>query len=243
MIFQHNSLFLSPKIWFVYIFSLSLQPIYQTSNLTDMYIAIAGNIGSGKSTLTHMLARHYGWQPRFEAVDYNPYLDDYYHDIQRWSFNLEVYFLKERFKDLLAISTSQQTIIQDRSIFEGVHIFTANNYASGNLSERDYQTYLSLFEQMMSVVSLPELMIYLRADVPYLIRNIQQRDRQCEKQMPLDYLARLNDRYEDFIQHKYPGRVLVLDKATLDFKRPADMLRVYDLIDAALGTSETLPLI
>lgn len=206
-----------------------------------MYIAIAGNIGSGKTTLTHLLASHYGWEPRFESVDFNPYLDDYYHDMQRWSFALEVYFLKERFKDLLAVSRSQHTIIQDRSIFEGVHVFTAVNHASGNLSDTDYQTYLDLFEQMMSVVKLPELMIYLRADIPYLVSNIQQRDRDCEKSMPLDYLTRLNERYEDFIQHQYPGRVLVIDKAQVDFHQPAQLLEVYDRIDRALGL-KTLPL-
>lgn len=200
-----------------------------------MYIAISGNIGSGKTTLTRLLAQHYHWEPRFEAVDYNPYLEDFYHDLKRWSFCLEVYFLKERFKDLLTIAKSQNTIIQDRSIFEGVHIFTANNYESGNLSERDYQTYLDLFEQMMSVVSLPALMIYLRADVPYLIGNIQKRGRDYEKQMKIDYLSSLNDRYEDFIQHQYPGRVLILDKRQIDFNNPSDMLGVYDRIDAALG--------
>ena len=200
-----------------------------------MHIAIAGNIGSGKTTLTRMLADHYGWEPRFEAVDYNPYLDDYYSDIPRWSFNLEVYFLKQRFKDILDIARARHTIIQDRSIFEGVYIFTANNYASGSLSERDFQTYMDLFEQMMSVVQLPDLMIYLRAEVPYLIGNIQQRNRECEQQMPIDYLASLNQRYEDFIQHHYKGRILILDKAEYDFKQPADMLRIYDKIDAALG--------
>lgn len=200
-----------------------------------MHIAIAGNIGSGKTTLTRLLSEHYGWEPRFEAVDYNPYLDDYYRDIPRWSFNLEVYFLKQRFKDILDIALSPKTIIQDRSIFEGVYIFTANNYASGNLSDRDFQTYMDLFDQMMSVVKLPDLMIYLKADVPYLVSNIQQRNRECEKQMPLDYLASLNTRYEEFIHTQYRGRVLILNKAEYDFKRPEDMLRIYDKIDAALG--------
>ncbi len=207
-----------------------------------MYIAISGNIGSGKTTLTQLLAQHFHWQARYEAVDYNPYLEDYYADIPRWSFNLEVYFLKERFKDLLAIAQSPTPIVQDRSIFEGVHIFTACNFESGALSERDYQTYLDLFQQMMSVARLPDLMIYLKAEVPYLIRNIQLRGRDYERQMPLDYLARLNAKYEDFIQHKYPGRVLILDKAQYDFTNPAHMLRIYDRIDAALGTSGTLPL-
>lgn len=207
-----------------------------------MYIAIAGNIGSGKTTLTQLLARHYHWQPRFEAVDYNPYLEDYYADIPRWSFNLEVYFLKERFKDLITIAQSPETIVQDRSIFEGVHIFTANNFESGALSERDYRTYLELFDQMMSVVRLPDLMIYLRADVPYLIRNIQQRGRDYERQMQLDYLARLNDKYEDFIQNKYTGRVLILDKTQYDFTNPAHMLQIYDKVDRALKLSDTLSL-
>ena len=207
-----------------------------------MYIAISGNIGSGTTTLTQLLAQHYNWQARFEAVDYNPYLEDYYGNIPRWSFNLEVYFLKERFKDLLAIAQSPTPIVQDRSIFEGVHIFTACNHESGALSTRDYQTYLDLFEQMMSVAKLPDLMIYLRADIPYLIRNIQQRGRDYERQMPLDYLARLNDKYEDFIQNKYPGPVLILDKAQYDFTNPTDMLKIYDKIDAALGNSATLGL-
>lgn len=206
-----------------------------------MYLAISGNIGSGKTTLTHLLAQHYHWEPRFEAVDYNPYLEDYYADIKRWSFNMEVYFLKERFKDLLAIAQSPHTIIQDRSIFEGVHIFTEGNYEAGNLSERDYETYMQLFQQMMSLVQLPRLMIYLRADVPYLIRNIQQRGRDYERQMPIDYLARLNDKYEYFIQHRYTGPVLILDKSQYDFKNPEDMLRIYDKIDAAL-CHQTLPL-
>lgn len=120
-----------------------------------MHIAIAGNIGSGKTTLTHMLAHHYGWEARFEAVDYNPYLDDYYKDIPRWSFALEVYFLKERFKDMIAINHSDHTIVQDRSIFEGVYVFTRNNYEQGNLSERDFETYMELFEQMTDIAASP----------------------------------------------------------------------------------------
>lgn len=232
------------KIWFVDILLLPLQRFFRTTHPPNptpetMYIAISGNIGSGKTTLTQLLSQHYNWQPRYESVDYNPYLEDYYGDIPRWSFNLEVYFLKERFKDLLAISQSPQTIVQDRSIFEGVYIFTANNFESGALSERDYRTYLDLFEQMMSVVKLPDLMIYLQADVPYLIRNIQLRGREYEKQMQLDYLARLNDKYEDFIHKKYPGRVLILEKASYDFTNPAHMLKIYDKIDRALGISDT----
>lgn len=200
-----------------------------------MHIAIAGNIGSGKTTLTRMLAEHYGWEPRYEAVDHNPYLEDFYDDIQRWSFNLEIYFLKQRFKDILDISRAQHTIVQDRSIYEGVYIFAANNHASGNLSDKDFETYMALFEQMMSMVRLPDLMIYLRADIPYLVQNIQLRNRNFEQQMPIEYLASLNDRYEDFIRRQYQGRTLVIDKSEYDLLRPADMLKIYDKIDAALN--------
>lgn len=200
-----------------------------------MHIAIAGNIGSGKSTLTRLLAKHYGWEPRFEAVDHNPYLEDYYRDIHRWSFNLEVYFLKERFRDLIAISQTDHTIIQDRTIFEGVYVFMENNRAMGNLSDRDYHTYMELFEQMMSVVRLPDLMIYLRASVPYLVGNIQQRGRDYEQSMQLEYLQNLNDRYDDFIYHKYKGRVITVEKDQLDFiNRPKDLAQVIDKIDAEL---------
>lgn len=200
-----------------------------------MHIAIAGNIGSGKSTLTKMLAKHYGWEPRFEAVDHNPYLEDYYRDIHRWSFNLEVYFLKERFRDLIAISQTDHTIIQDRTIFEGVYVFMANNKAMGHLSDRDYATYMELFEQMMSVVRLPDLMIYLRASVPYLVGNIQQRGRDYEQSIQLEYLQNLNDRYDDFIYHKYKGRVITVEKDQLDFiNRPKDLAQVIDRIDATL---------
>ena len=209
--------------------------IFVLSNRKKMHIAIAGNIGSGKSTLTRMLAKHYGWEPRFEAVDHNPYLEDYYRDIHRWSFNLEVFFLKERFRDLIAISQTDHTIIQDRTIFEGVYVFMANNKAMGHLSDRDYATYMELFEQMMSVVRLPDLMIYLRASVPYLVGNIQQRGRDYEQSIQLEYLQNLNDRYDDFIYHKYKGRVITVEKDNLDFiNRPKDLAQVIDRIDATL---------
>ena len=200
-----------------------------------MHIAIAGNIGSGKSTLTKLLARHYGWEPRFEAVDGNPYLEDYYRDIHRWSFNLEVYFLKERFRDLIDIAHCDHTVIQDRTIYEGVYVFMENNKAMGHLSDRDYATYMELFEQMMSVVRLPDLMIYLRASVPYLVGNIQQRGRDYEQSMQLEYLQNLNERYDDFIYHKYQGRVMTVDKDQLDFiNRPKDLAQVIDRIDSTL---------
>jgi len=200
-----------------------------------MYIAIAGNIGCGKSTLTGLLAKHYGWEARYESVEHNPYLEDYYKDIHRWSFNLEVYFLKERFRDLIAIAQADHTIIQDRSIFEGVYVFMANNKAMGNLSDRDYETYMELFEQMMQIVRLPELMIYLRASVPHLVGNIQKRGRDYEQSMQLEYLENLNRRYDDFIYHKYKGRVLSIDVDQMDFlHNPSDLGVIIDRIDRTL---------
>ena len=200
-----------------------------------MYIAIAGNIGSGKSTLTRLLARHYGWEARFEAVDHNPYLDDYYRDIERWAFNLEVYFLKERFRDLISIAHADHTVIQDRTIYEGVYVFMENNHAMGQLSDRDYETYMELFRQMLSVVKQPDLMIYLRASVPHLVGNIQKRGRDYEQQMQLDYLENLNRRYDDFIYNRYTGRVMTIDKDGLDFLGNAkDLGLIIDRIDREL---------
>jgi deoxyadenosine/deoxycytidine kinase len=200
-----------------------------------MHIAIAGNIGSGKTTLTGMLARHYGWEARYEAVEHNPYLEDYYHDIHRWSFNLEVYFLKERFRDLLAIRQAGHTVLQDRSIFEGVYVFMANNKAMGNLSDRDYDTYMELFEQMIEVVKYPDLLIYLRASVPHLVANIQKRGRDYEQTMQLEYLQNLNERYEDFIYNKYRGRVITIDVDQMDFlNNKRDFGQIIDRIDRTL---------
>jgi deoxyadenosine/deoxycytidine kinase len=182
-----------------------------------------------------MLAKYYGWEPRYESVDENPYLEDYYRDIHRWSFNLEVYFLKERFRDLLAIAEADHDIIQDRTIYEGVYVFMANNKAMGNLSERDYETYMELFEQMMSMVRVPDLMIYLRASVPHLVGNIQKRGREYEQTIQLEYLQNLNRRYDDFIQNNYPGRVMTIEKDQLDFlNNPKDFASIVDRIDRTL---------
>ena len=200
-----------------------------------MHIAIAGNIGSGKTTLTTMLAKRYGWKPRFESVDYNPYLEDYYKDIKRWSFPMEVFFLKERFKDLLEISRSDESVVQDRSIYEGVYVFTENNYAMGNLDDRDYETYMELFEDMTDAVQFPDLMIYLRASVSHLVSNIEKRGREYEQKMPLDYLENLNKRYEEFIKEKYKGRVLTIDVDNLDYQhRTKDFGFITDKIDREL---------
>ena len=199
-----------------------------------MHIGIAGNIGSGKSTLTGMLAEHYGWEPRYESVAGNPYLEDYYADIARWSYNLETYFLAQRFKDVLDIARSPKTIVQDRTIFEGVYIFTANNYALGNLSKRDFETYMQLFELMISTVKYPDLLIYLRTSVPVLVSRIQKRGRDYEQAISLEYLAGLNERYERWIA-EYPGNVLIIEGDGLDFKnRPEDFSAITDKIDARL---------
>ena len=200
-----------------------------------MHIAVAGNIGSGKSTLTRMLAKHYGWEARFEAVDYNPYLEDYYADILRWSFNLEVYFLTQRFKDVMEIARSSETIIQDRTIFEGVYVFVANNVAMGNLSQRDFDAYMDLFQVMMQMVKLPDLLIYLRCSIPHLVAQIQKRGREYEQTMSLEYLGGLNQRYEDFIYKEYKGEVLTIDADHLDFQNnPEDFASITDKIDARL---------
>ena len=205
--------------------------LYKSS---EMHIGIAGNIGSGKTTLTRMLSEHYGWTPKYEAVTYNPYLEDYYKDIKRWSFNLEVYFLQQRFKDVLEIANSRDVIIQDRTIFEGVYIFVANNKSMGNLSDRDYETYMDLFKLMMSLVKAPDLLIYLRSSVPHLVSQIQKRGREYEKSIELDYLEGLNNRYEQWIS-EYPGRVLVIDADGLDFQnRPEDFALITDKIDSEL---------
>ena len=200
-----------------------------------MYIAIAGNIGAGKTTLTKMLAKYYGWEPRFESVSFNPYLEDYYTDIKRWAFCLETYFLKERFKDMIRVQQSGHTIVQDRSIFEGVYVFVRNNYERGDLSERDYQTFMELFDLMKSQMKMPDMMIYLRKSVPALVAQIQKRGRDYEQQMEIDYLKGLNDKYEDFIFRRYEGRVLVIDSDGMDFENnPADFRTVINKIDAEL---------
>lgn len=199
-----------------------------------MHIGIAGNIGCGKTTLTRMLSEHYGWTPKYEAVTYNPYLEDYYKDIKRWSFNLEVYFLTQRFKDVLEISHSDDVIIQDRTIFEGVYIFVANNKAMGNLSDRDYATYMELFRLMMSLVKAPDLLIYLKSSVPHLVSQIQKRGREYEKSIEIEYLEGLNERYEKWIA-EYRGKVLVIDADGLDFQnRPEDFASITDKIDSEL---------
>ena len=199
-----------------------------------MHIGIVGNIGCGKTTLTRMLARHYGWTPKYESVTYNPYLEDYYKDISRWSYNLETYFLAQRFKDVLEIAKSKEVIVQDRTIMEGVYIFVTNNRQMGNLSERDYDTYMQLFSLMMSMVKEPDLLIYLKTSVPKLVEQIQIRGRDYEKSMSIEYLTNLNILYDKWIG-SYKGRVLTIEADGLDFEhRPEDFSMITDKIDAQL---------
>ena len=199
-----------------------------------MHIGIAGNIGSGKTTLTTLLARHYGWTPKFESVTYNPYLADYYADIKRWSFALEMYFLQQRLHDVLEIGKSKDVIIQDRTLMEGVNIFVANNYAQGNLSERDYNTYMDTYNVMMEVVKEPDLMIYLRSGIEHLVYHIQKRGRDYEQTISIEYLSGLNERYEKWIAG-YKGKLIIVDADNLDFlNRPEDFASITDRIDAEL---------
>lgn len=199
-----------------------------------MHIAIAGNIGSGKTTLTKMLVKRYGWTPRFEPVDVNPYLEDFYSDMSRWSFNLQVYFLNKRFRDVVEISKSKDTIIQDRTIFEDARIFAPNLHAQGYMSDRDFNNYTDLFDLMMSLVDLPDLMIYIRSSIPNLISQISKRGRDYEQSIRIDYLTGLNERYEEWIKD-YKGRLLIVDGDKLKFEaNTADFKQITDQIDGML---------
>ena len=199
-----------------------------------MHIAIAGNIGSGKTTLTKMLSKHYGWIPRFEPVEHNPYLDDFYADMPRWSFNLQVYFLNKRFKEVVEISKSQDVIIQDRTIFEDARIFAPNLHEMGMMSDRDFQNYSDLFDLMMSLVELPDLMIYIRSSIPNIVSQIQKRGRDYEKSIRIDYLQGLNKRYEEWIAG-YKGHLIIVDGDKTKFENSLDDFRtITNMIDAKL---------
>lgn len=199
-----------------------------------MHIAIAGNIGSGKTTLTKMLAKRYGWTPLFEPVDNNPYLKDYYADMPRWSFNLQIYFLNKRFRDVVKISKSKDTIIQDRTIFEDARIFAPNLHEMGMMSDRDFENYTDLFDLMMSLVKLPDLMIYIRSSIPNIVSHIQRRGRDFEKSIRIDYLQGLNKRYEDWIS-TYKGHLMIVNGDDLKFEsNPHDFQQITDTIDAEL---------
>ena len=197
-----------------------------------MHIAIAGNIGSGKTTLTKMLAQRYGWTPRFEPVDNNPYLDDFYRDMNRWAFNLQIYFLNKRFKEVVEIANSTETIIQDRTIFEDARIFAPNLHDQGFMSDRDFQNYSDLFDLMMSLVKLPQLMIYIRSSIPTLVKHIEKRGRTFEKSIRIDYLTGLQERYENWIKN-YKGELINGDNISFE-DTPEDFRKVTDMIDASL---------
>lgn len=199
-----------------------------------MHIAIAGNIGSGKTTLTKMLAKRYGWSPRFEPVDYNPYLEDFYEDMSRWSFNLQIYFLNKRFREVVEIANSKEDIIQDRTIFEDARIFAPNLHGQGYMSDRDFDNYTDLFDLMISLTKLPDLMIYIRSTVPNLIAQIGKRGREYEQSMRIDYLTGLNERYEEWIK-TYKGKLIIVDGDTQKFESDPEAFRsITDQIDSEL---------
>lgn len=201
-----------------------------------MHIAIAGNIGAGKTTLTQLLAHHFGWVTHYEDVDENPYLVDFYEDMKRWAFNLQVYFLNSRFSSVLQIHQSGKTVVQDRTIYEDAYIFAPNLYDMGLMNLRDFQNYASLFDLMSSLVSAPDLLIYLRASVPTLVRQIQSRGREYENNIRLDYLKNLNDRYDDWIAGYDKGKLLIIDVDQLDFMRNKhDLSIVIDKVNAQIN--------
>ncbi|MBO7459822.1 MAG: deoxynucleoside kinase [Bacteroidales bacterium] len=200
-----------------------------------MHIAIAGNIGSGKTTLTRLLSKHFGWKPHFEEVDNNPYLESFYEDMKRWSFNLQIYFLNSRFRQVMDIRKSGDDIIQDRTIYEDAYIFAANLYDMGLMETRDYQNYQQLFELMSSFLQAPDLLIYLRASVPTLVRQIQKRNRDYEQSIRLDYLKALNKRYENWISNYNKGKLLIIESDDIDLEKPEDLSIVIEQINGSLN--------
>ena len=189
---------------------------------TLKHIAICGNIGSGKTTLAEKLSKHYGWQPLYESVEHNPYLRDFYGDMSRWGFHLQIYFLNSRFKQVNQIRNNERTIIQDRTIYEDAYIFAQNLHQSGHLSDRDYQSYQDIFHSMIDFVKPPDLLIYLKADIPKLVQQIEKRGRDFEYSMRLDYLRNLNEHYENWISKYKLGKLLIIDVNRLDFVENTD---------------------
>lgn len=201
-----------------------------------MHIAVAGNIGAGKTTLTRLLAKHFRWEAQFEDVVDNPYLDDFYTQMERWSFNLQIYFLNSRFRQILQIRESGKTIIQDRTIYEDAYIFAPNLYAMGLMTNRDFENYSSLFELMENLVQPPDLLIYLRSSIPNLVSQIHKRGREYENSISIDYLSRLNERYEAWAAQYDKGKFLIIDVDKLNFvDSPEDLGDVIQKIDAELN--------
>jgi len=201
------------------------------------HIAVAGNIGSGKTTLAEKLAKHYGWSPLFESVDHNPYLRDFYSDMTRWAFHLQIYFLNSRFTQVRQIRESEKTIVQDRTIYEDAHIFAANLHASGHINARDYQSYLDIYNSMINFVQPPDLLIYLKADIPKLVHQIAKRNRDFEYNIKLEYLKTLNEHYEEWIGGYKLGKLLVIDVNHMDFvERVEDFSTIVGKIELELNS-------
>ena len=199
-----------------------------------MYIAVVGNIGAGKTTLTNMLAKHYGWEPKFESVNDNPYLDDFYSDMKRWSFDLQIYFMNRRIHDILNIVKSENVIIQDRCAFEDRYIFAPTLHEQGNMSDRDFETYTDLFDMMIKLVPQPDIIIYIQSSIGNLVNQIEKRNRGCESTMSIDYLSNLNNKYNDWIEH-YQGNVIVINGDECKFEnREEDFKSVINKIDEAI---------
>lgn len=200
-----------------------------------MHIAIAGNIGSGKTTLAGQLAKHFGWTPHYEEVDNNPYLDSFYEDMQRWSFNIQIFFLNSRFRQVLNIRNSGKDIVQDRTIYEDAMIFAPNLHAMGLMDTRDFENYKSLFELMTSLIAPPDLLIYIRSSVSTLFKHIAIRNRDYEQSIRLDYLTNLNERYDEWINNYKEGKLLIIDGDNTEFNKPEDLGKVIESIEAELN--------
>ncbi len=201
-----------------------------------MHIAVVGNIGAGKTTLTELLAKNYGWQAQYESVENNPYLEDFYSDMKRWSFNLQIFFLNSRFQQIMEIQKSKANIIQDRTIYEDAYIFAANLRDMDLMTERDYENYRRIFDNITSFIKPPDLLIYLKASVPTLVNNIQRRGREYEIGIRLDYLSKLNEKYEQWIKSYRSGKLLILDKDKLDFaNNTEDLASVIEKIEVEIN--------
>ncbi|MFD2145911.1 deoxynucleoside kinase [Mucilaginibacter antarcticus] len=201
-----------------------------------MHIAVVGNIGAGKTTLTELLAKNYGWEPLYEAVDNNPYLEDFYSDMKRWSFNLQIYFLNSRYRQIIDIQKSGRNIIQDRTIYEDAYIFAENLHDMGLMTSRDYENYEAIFDNITEYIKPPDLLIYLKASVPMLVNNIQRRGREYEIGIRIDYLSKLNEKYDKWINNYKLGKLLVLDKDNLDFaNNTEDLSKIIQSIEREIN--------